>query len=304
MNARLLLCSTLTVGVLGLVACDSAEAPDPYANDRESAEPMERAADAPDDIHSALQAAADGDHRSDANRARNRYRNPVETLAFFGLEANHTVIEIWPGGGWYTEVLAPVLRDRGTLVAANFPVDPEGGMTSRMGQALLDKLQGNPEIYDQVEVIGFMPPDMASLGETGSADLVLLPRALHNLMARGAHVDVLEASFDVLRPGGVLGVIQHRLPADRDFDPEERTGYVPEAAVIEAAEAAGFVLDGSAEINANPLDTADHPMGVWSLPPNLRACQGLDDEAEASACREQFEAIGESDRMTMRFKKP
>ncbi|MCC5888403.1 MAG: class I SAM-dependent methyltransferase [Gammaproteobacteria bacterium] len=255
-------------------------------------------------MRSALTEALAGDHRSDAHRVRDRYRNPVETLAFFGLEPHFTVVELWPGAGWYTEVLAPVLRDGGQLVVANFTTDPEAGMVGRIGQALVDKLEAEPSVYDQVEVVTFSPPDQMSMGEAGTADLVLISRHFHNLLGRGIHEEVLASAYEALKSGGVLGVIQHRLPPDRDFDPEARIGYLPEAFVIEAAENAGFTFEARSDINANPMDTADHEMGVWALPPSLRACADIEDEAELTACRQRYQAIGESDRMTLKFVKP
>lgn len=304
MFARLLI---LTMISALIAACGPSESPQPTAPQTPATpEPTARSEPArrDDDIRSALTEALAGEHRSDAHRARDRYRNPVESMAFFGLEANHTVVELWPGAGWYTEVLAPVLRDRGQLVVANFPADPDAGMVGRIGQSLVDKLEAEPSVYDRVEVITFSPPDQMSMGEPESADLVLISRHFHNLVARGIQDDVLASAFEVLKPGGTLGVIQHRLPPDREFDPEARIGYMPEAFVIEAAEGAGFTLDARSDINANPMDTADHEMGVWALPPSLRACADIDDEAELDACRQRYQAIGESDRMTLKFVKP
>lgn len=306
MFARL---STLALLAVVITACDPSEPPQPTASpESSSAEPAsaERSeAVRPEaDIRDAVQEALAGAHRSEANRARDRYRNPVETLAFFGLEADDTVVELWPGGGWYTEVLAPVLRDDGQLVVANFPTDPEAGVVARYGQALVDKLDAEPDVYDRIDIVTFAPPDDLSLGEAGTADVVLISRHFHNLIGQDIHDEVLTAAFDVLKPGGALGVIQHRLPADRDFDPEVRTGYVPEAFIITGAEQAGFTLDARSDINANPMDTADYEGGVWTLPPMLRACAEIEDEAELSDCRETYGAIGESDRMTLKFVKP
>ena len=291
-----------------MTACGPSESPQPAPTTEPEASPErsepERSGRPAQDIRSLLQEATMGEHRSEANQARDRYRNPVSTLAFFGLEPDHKVVEIWPGAGWYTEILSPVLRDQGQLVVANFTTDPEAGGVARMGQALVDKLEAEPDVYGRVEVVTFAPPNQMSLGEAGSADLVLLSRHFHNLLARDIHGDVLAAAFEVLRSGGVLGVIQHRLPAERDFDPGQRTGYIPEAFVIEAAEGAGFELEGRSEINANPLDSADHEHGVWTLPPNFRACADIEDEAEQEQCRREYQAIGESDRMTLKFVKP
>lgn len=251
-----------------------------------------------------LAEALAGSHRSEDNRQRDRYRNPIETLLFLGLEPDSHVVEIWPGGGWYTEILAPALKPEGELVVANYPADSDGDMYGRMGQRLLDKLEADPEVYDQVEVVTLMPPDQATLGPEGSADIVLLSRHFHNLLARAQAETVLAAAHDVLKPGGVLGVIQHRLPEGRPFEASEPIGYVPESVVIDEVEAAGFTLDARSEINANPLDPADHEAGVWTLPPTLATCRDIDDPEQRAACVEPLEAIGESDRMTLRFLKP
>lgn len=304
MFARL---ATLALCAVVIAACSPSEAPQPTASSEAAPEPAaERSVPVrpPDNIRDEVSRALAGEHRSQANRDRDPHRNPVETLAFFDLEADDTVVEFWPGGGWYTEILAPVLREDGRLVVANFPTDPEAGVVARYGQAFVDKLEAEPEVYDAVEIVTFFPPEQISLGEPGSADVVLLSRHFHNLAAQGIHDDVLTAAFEVLESGGTLGVIQHRLPVDRDFDPEVRTGYVPEAFVVEAAEEAGFTLDASSEINANPMDTADYEGGVWTLPPTLSACGDIEDEVESRECRERYGAIGESDRMTLKFVKP
>lgn len=237
-----------------------------------------------------VEAALAGAHRSEANRARDPYRHPAETLAFFGLEPEMTVVEMAPGGGWYTEVLAPVLRDHGTLIAA-IP-DPE---TNRYGRRFVERIQQHPEVFDQVQTVTFEIPESPTLGEPESADMVLTFRSTHGWINGERAEQVYQAMFDVLKPGGVLGVVQHR--ADEGADPTEtaRQGYVPEAHVIELAENAGFVLEERSEINANPDDDHDHPEGVWTLPPTLR----LGDQD-----RERWVAIGESDRMTLRFRKP
>ena len=287
-----------------LVGCSPPEAPEPEGPTPRPVPERPGTVQADTDLRDALRTAMAGDHRTAESRVRDDQRNPEDTLEFLGLKREHRVIEIWPGAGWYTEILAPVLRDHGQLVVANYPPDPDTGYMGRIGQGLIDKLEAEPDVYGQVEVVPFSPPEYSSLGEAGSADFVLLSRHFHNLAARGAEYDVLAAAYEVLRSGGVLGIIQHRLPEDRDFDPEERTGYVPESYVIAAAERSGFQLDDRSEVNANPLDTADHEMGVWTLPPTFRACAEIEDEAEQGECRQRYHAIGESDRMTLRFRKP
>ncbi|HWP94354.1 MAG TPA: methyltransferase domain-containing protein [Gammaproteobacteria bacterium] len=248
------------------------------------------------DTAALLDAALAGAHRSEANRARDRHRHPKETLLFFGLRPDMTVIELWPGaGGWYTEVLAPVLRERGRLIAAHFSPDAPGEYYRRNHPLYLEKLKANPAIYDRVAVIAFQPPEQVTLGPDGSADMVLTFRNLHNWMMNDSLDEVFAAAYRVLKPGGVFGVVEHR--ANEGTDPREiaKTGYVPESYVIELARQAGFILDAKSEINANPKDTKDHPKGVWTLPPTLRL---------GDTDRDKYLAIGESDRMTLRFVKP
>jgi len=299
--------------ILLLAACGGAEesaeptAPKRGAPTSAGPEPATAASVAektPEGVREAIAEAAEGDHRSAENVARNDHRHPVRTLTFFGLEADMTVVEVWPGGGWYTEVLAPVLRERGRLVAATFPPDGEPEYRAEGARRYREKIEARPGVYGDVEFISFAPPQHAALGEPGSADMVLLSRHFHNFI-RGGIVDaVLAASFEVLRPGGVLAVVQHRAPGDSTSESEQRDGYVRESFVVEAAEEAGFTLEGRSEFNANPDDTADHEYGVWTLPPSLRKCRELEDEAERQACEKRYRAIGESDRMTLRFRKP
>lgn len=237
-----------------------------------------------------LEAALAGPQRSDRNRARDQYRRPAETLAFFGLEPGMSVIEMEPGGGWYTEVLAPVMRDHGTLTVAMG--DPE---TSRFAARLVGKLGEHPEVYDQVQRVVFSFPEHTSLGEPESVDMVLTFRSTHNWIRAGHAPGIYQAMFDVLRPGGVLGVVQHRADDDAVAAESAPTGYVPEPYIVELATNAGFVLEERSDLNRNEADDHDHPQGVWTLPPGLR----LGDQD-----REQWLAIGESDRMTLRFRRP
>lgn len=270
-------------------------------NGQEAAQPMEPAAATPqpaasaDDTAARLQAALAGAQRSDANRARDQYRHPQETLLFFGLQPDMTVIELWPGGGWYTEVLAPVLRDTGHLVAAAYPADSDSDYFNRVLGEYQAKLAAAPAVYGQVTVIGFNPPAHASLGPDGSADMVLTFRNLHNWRNAGNLEAVFAAAYAVLKPGGVFGVAEHRAPAGSAVEQVFESGYMPQDYVIELAQQAGFELTATSEINANPKDTKDYPKGVWTLPPSLRL--GEQDKAK-------YLAIGESDRMTLKFVKP
>lgn len=244
---------------------------------------------------SALDAALAGEHRSEANRARDVYRHPVETLGFFGIKPDMTVVELWPGRGWYTEVLAPYLRDNGKLYAAHFPAQSKVEYYQKGLAAFKAMLAANPALYDRVVLTELGPPDSVAVAPAASADAVLTFRNMHNWMGQGNDVKVMQAAFAALKPGGVLGVVEHRAAANATAEQVKDSGYMTEEMVIKAAEAAGFVLEAKSEINANPRDTRDHPKGVWTLPPSL---------ALGDTDREKYLAIGESDRMTLKFRKP
>jgi predicted methyltransferase len=234
-----------------------------------------------------------GDHRSEANKARDAYRHPFETLTFFGIRPDMTVVEIYPGRGWYTEILAPYLKGSGTLYAAEHPGDPSYEALQRSLEAFDQKVKDAPELYGDVKRTkltkdgDIAPPD--------SADLVVTFRNVHSFMGSNSENEAFAAMFKALKPGGVLGVVQHRGDPKVEQDPKAGKGYVNQDYVIALAEKAGFELAETSEINANPKDTKDYPKGVWTLPPSLR----LGDEN-----RETYLAIGESDRMTLKFVKP
>jgi predicted methyltransferase len=234
-----------------------------------------------------------GDHRSDADKARDKYRHPYETLTFFGIKPDMTVVEVYPGRGWYTEILTPYLKDSGTLYAAQRPSDPSYAPGQRSREAFDQKLKDMPELYGEVKQTTLSKD--SDIAPPGSADLVVTFRNVHSLMGAGTTDEAFAAMYKALKPGGVLGVVQHRGDPDVAQDPKGGKGYVTEDTVIALAEKAGFELAEKSEINANPKDAKDYAKGVWTLPPSLR----LGDED-----REKYEAIGESDRMTLKFVKP
>ncbi|EHP43761.1 hypothetical protein OR16_06674 [Cupriavidus basilensis OR16] len=255
------------------------------------------AAAAPVTGDDALAAAIAGPQRSAANRARDAYRHPLQTLRFFGLQPDQTVIEIAPGGGWYTEILAPVLRDHGKLYAAHYDVSaPDASDEGKRSRANFEKkLAQDPANYAKVTVGALPVRAFTDIAPPGGADLVLTFRNIHNWIKDGHLDDSLRAFYAVLKPGGTLGVEEHRATPGTSLEQMIATGYVTEDYVIDHARAAGFAFAGRSEINANPRDNHDHPDGVWSLPPTLRG--GERDRAS-------FMAIGESDRMTLKFIKP
>ncbi len=238
-----------------------------------------------------------GDWRSEANKARDQYRHPRETLAFFGVQPDQTVIEIWPGGGWYAELLAPMLREHGRYIGAVPDPAAAGDGMARVESAnkkLRDLFAARPEQFDKatlLEVASAAPV----LGAPGSADVVLTFRNAHNWVMDGNEAAMFKAFFAVLKPGGTLGLVDHRAKPEQPEAERKSSGYLPEAYVIALASAAGFELAASSEINANPRDTKDYPDGVWTLPPRL---------AKGDQDRARYLTIGESDRMTLRFSKP
>jgi predicted methyltransferase len=260
------------------------------------ADDTELTADEEGSAASAIATWAEGDHRSEANRARNQYRHPVDTLLFLGLEPDMTVVELWPGGGgWYTEIIAPYVRGEGAFYAAGFDRETEVEYFKRANKAYAGKLAARPDLYDHVRVTELAPPKKLDIAPAGTADMVVTFRNLHNWMGRGQAEAVMEAAYRALKPGGILGLVEHRGNAETPQDPAAKSGYVNEDYAIKLAEGAGFKLVAKSEINANPKDDADHPAGVWTLPPSLRL--GEKDRAA-------YEAIGESDRMTLKFMKP
>jgi predicted methyltransferase len=247
----------------------------------------------------ALDAALTGAHRSAANQARDRHRHPKETLTFFGFRPDMTVVEIWPGPGWYTEVLAAAIGEGGKLYAAHYGSNRPFPYQTRELESFTAKLASS-DVYDNVTVTRLGFPDELEIAPPGSADLVVTFRNVHNWFQQGygppnAAELAFGAMFAALKPGGVLGVVDHRWPDPATEDPTSRNGYISEERVIRYAEAAGFDLAGRSDVNSNPLDTHDHPEGVWTLPPDL---------ALGDRDRDKYLRIGESDRFTLKFVKP
>ena len=258
------------------------------------------AAEAADRVGS-LEWAVAGDWRK-TDAARDRWRHPIQTLSFFGLKPGMTVVEMWPGAGWYTQILAPFLRvTRGKLYAASFeaggpPAAAEVAATYRM------LFSSRPNLYGDIAFEAF-GPHSGALAPAGSADMVLAMLTVHSWLAAGLAEKAFQDAFVALKPGGVLGVEAHRAPAGGPQDPLAANGYVQEAYVQKLAEEAGFKLDAKSEVNANPKDDHDHPFGVATLPPERRSSPP-GSPPDPAFDHAPYDAIGESDRMTLRFVKP
>ncbi len=240
-----------------------------------------------------LASAVASSHRSDANRARDQYRNPAKTLQFFGIKPTHTVVEIWPGGGWYTEILAPFLHSKGQLIVAP-PLKGVEGTQKFMAK--------NPDVFNKVKISNFPGSFGGTPVAPGTADVVVTFRNVHNFKMGSYHpsdadysTEAFKEMYAMLKPGGVLGVEDHRMNETADAEKGKDSGYIKTSTVRALAEQAGFKFVASSEVNANPKDTKDYPKGVWTLPPRF---------AEKDVDRAKYQAIGESDRMTLKFVKP
>jgi len=274
-----------------LAAC-SGEAP----TSASSAPPQTRS-----DPAAVLDEVLSGEHRPAEERARDQFRHPKETLLFFGAEPSMTVVEVWPGGGWYTNVIAPFLaRGGGAYYAAG--LDPRANERAAEAVAAFEaKFKADPALYGRIILTALADPEIAP---SGSADLVLTFRNVHNWTGAGTAEANFQKFFAALKPGGVLGVVEHRANEDAPADFETSSGYVKESTVIALATAAGFELEARSEINANPKDTKDHPFGVWTLPPVRRSSAVRGEEPSPDFDRAKYDVIGESDRMTLKFRKP
>jgi predicted methyltransferase len=297
--------SLLLLALGSLAACRGGSAdtatPEPATQSEQQAAPAPKA----EDFASVLAMP----HRSAENKSRDAFRHPAETLAFFEVRPESTVVELWPGGGWYTEILAPYLRDKGKLVVTVFdPNGPKEYYGTAQSQKLLDRIAAEKAVFGDVASATVkqdvqLGPDgkVAKIVvhsfdvPPGTADVVVTFRNSHGWWRSDSIGAIYASAFAALKPGGIFGVEQHRAAEGADPSQTAEKGYLPEATVIEAAKAAGFELVEKSEINANPKDTKDHPNGVWSLPPSL---DGGDVD------RDKYIAIGESDRMTLKFRKP
>jgi len=254
----------------------------------------------------ALTKAVASDSRSENFARRDISRHPQEVLEFFGIRPDMAVAEIWPSSGWWSEILAPYLADNGSYYAVGYSLSARRTPQWRknMAQDLNKKFKQSPDQFGKVIVTSLSVPEDTEIAPPASLDLVLTFRNVHNWIKGGYAAGVFEAMFIALKPGGIMGLVEHRAPVGVDIEFMKRSGYVSEAYVISAAKAAGFELIDQSELNANPKDNKDHPAGVWSLPPSLRYCSSLDDQTDAEACHQKYQAIGESDRMTLKFTKP
>lgn len=239
-----------------------------------------------------IEEAVASDMRTPENKQRDQYRHPVETLKFFGVEPTMTVVEINPGSGWYMEILAPYLAEKGRYISASAPAVKDYAIANE--KKISEWRAKYPEVSAKMETVVFNPPSNIQMPPDGTADLVLTFRNVHNWVAAKGEKQAFKSFYKVLRPGGILGVVEHRA-GEKHHDPLAKSGYMKESYVIAMARKAGFRLIAVSQINANPKDTKDHPEGVWTLPPTLR----LGDKD-----KDKYLVIGESDRMTLKFEKP
>lgn len=251
-----------------------------------------------------LEWAIAGSWRSASDRARDGDRHPMETLRFFGLQPTMTVVDFWPGSGWYTEILAPYLAEgKGKYIAAGFQTGPlTDPAQSQLMAAFEQRFTTDKRLYGEI-VLSAFGPTSGPVAEAGTADMVLFMRFIHAWMAAGIAEKAFADAFAALKPGGILGIEQHRLGPEQDQDPAAASGYVQEAFVKQLAAEAGFVFVASSEINANPDDDTDHPFGVETLAPR-RLTAPVGEPADPEFDRTEYDAIGESDRMTLKFRKP
>ncbi|MBW2715156.1 MAG: class I SAM-dependent methyltransferase [Deltaproteobacteria bacterium] len=241
-----------------------------------------------------LKAAIAGDQRPADQKARDQYRHPYETLQFFGIRNDMTVLEIYPGSGWYTQILAPYLKEDGKLIAAVYDRNPktQKDWMPKYNKQFTDAFEGKSDVYGNIDVVDMVPPDRVDLASAGSVDLILDLRNAHNWIEKGGD-EIATGWFKALKKGGVLGIVEHRRAENKPHDSD--SGYLHQKRIVDLMVKNGFKLAEASELNSNPKDTSDHPEGVWTLPPGL----ALGEEKRA-----EYVAIGESDRMTLKFVKP
>lgn len=286
-----------------LAACSGGNEAPTETVEAETPPPVEAEATGPLSLFDVV----NGDWRSDEEKTRDAWRNPAETLEFFEVEPNETVVEIWPGGGWYTNVLAPYLASGdGTLIAAVWDTNVfEGERLARIEQRIADYkavYAADADLFGTLSYSAFSA-ESGPLADAGSVDTVLTFRNVHNWMGGDYTAKFFTDAYDALKPGGILGVVEHRLPSSAEQAPRANSGYVHEDFVKALATAAGFEFVAASEINANPADTTDHPFGVWTLPPVSRTSDRDGNTPEGFDPAPYLE-IGESDRMTLKFRKP
>ncbi len=293
----------LSAALFAITACSGGNEAPAATLEAETPPPMEEVATGPMSVAEAVA----GDWRTDDEKARDIWRNPAETLEFFEIDPSETVVEIWPGGGWYSNVLAPYLASGdGTLVAAVWDTNVfEGDRLARIEQRIADYkavYEADPELFGTLAFTAFSA-ESGPLATADSIDTVVAFRNVHNWMGGDYTAKFFDDAYAALKPGGILGVVEHRLPSSSEQNPRANTGYVHEDFVKALAAAAGFEFVEASEINANPNDTADHPFGVWTLPPVSRTSdrEGNTPDGFDPA---PYAEIGESDRMTLKFRKP
>ncbi|CAI8355546.1 MAG: hypothetical protein CME93_00775 [Hyphomonadaceae bacterium] len=282
----------ISASLIFITACSAAE---------------DKASPAVDWSAATIEDAVASEFRTDEEKSRDVWRHPVETLNFFEIQPSDTVVEIWPGGGWYSNILVPYLATgNGQLIAAHWDVENlEGEQRDRLGKVISDYMAHYDSSASLTGIVSLSTFSATTdmLAEPNSVDAVLTFRNLHNWMAGDYAAKFFDDAYAALRPGGVLGIVEHRLPSSEEQNPRATSGYVHEDFVRSLAAAAGFEAAGESEINANPDDTADHPFGVWTLPPVSRSSD-RDGNTPDGFDPAQYLAIGESDRMTMKFVKP
>lgn len=280
-----------------IAACDRIGPAKPAAAPEEKAPVVE----APAPVVGTLEWAAAGPWRID--RERDRWRHPVATLKFYGLAPGMTVVEVFPGRGWYTSIIAPFLaRNEGRLIAASFDTQTASDAQKQTLDEFRARFIDKPEIFGVV-AMSVLAPRSAGVAAPDSVDMVILSRNVHTLLNEGYAEKAFADFYRALKPGGILGIEQHRARSTGLQDPQASSGYVQEAFVKMLAEEAGFEFVGSSEINANPRDDRDHPFGVWTLPPTLRTAP-LGQDPNPRFDTAPYRAVGESDRMTLKFRKP